>query len=46
MRTIDTASCVIGEGNATVFVFEHCTAECQGVRAALCGTRFEAMVWL
>jgi putative transposase len=44
MWAIDATGCVTAEGNATVFVVvDHCTGECLGVRAALRGTRFEAM---
>jgi len=38
MRAIDATGCIIGEGNATVFVVvDHCTRDCLGVRAALRG---------
>jgi len=41
---INSTGCVTDEGNATVVVVDvHCTGEYQGVRAALSGTRFEAM---
>ena len=44
MGAIDATSWVTAEGNATIFVVvEHCTGDCLGVRAALRGTRFEAM---
>ena len=44
MWAIDATGCVTDEGNATVFVLvDHCTGECLGVRAALRGTRFEAI---
>ncbi len=44
MWAINATGCVTDEGNATVFVLvEHCTGECLGVRAALRGTRFEAI---
>ncbi len=36
--------CLTDEGNAAVFVIVgHCTGECLGIRAALRGTRFEAI---
>ena len=41
---IDATGCLTDEGNAAVFVVvDHCTDECLGVRAALRGTRFEAI---
>ena len=44
MWAIDATGCLTDEGNATVFVLvDHCTGECLGVRAALRGTRFEAI---
>jgi putative transposase len=44
MWAIDATGCLADEGNATVFVLvDHCTGECLGVRAALRGTRFEAI---
>jgi hypothetical protein len=44
MWVIDATGCLTDEGNATVFVLvDHCTGECLGVRAALRGTRFEAI---
>jgi transposase InsO family protein len=44
MWAIDATGCMTDEGNATVFVLvDHCTGELLGVRAALCGTRFEAI---
>lgn len=44
MWAIDATGCLTDEGNATVFaVVDHCTGECLGVRAALRGTRFEAI---
>jgi putative transposase len=47
MWAIDAPGCVTDEGNAAVFVVVgHCTGECLGVRAALRGTRFEAIEYL
>ena len=44
MWAIDATACMTDEGNATVFILiDHCTGECLGVRAALRGTRFEAI---
>ncbi|MBM3739986.1 MAG: DDE-type integrase/transposase/recombinase [Acidobacteria bacterium] len=44
MWAIDATGCLTAEGNATVFVVvDHCTGECLGARAALRGTRFEAI---
>ena len=44
MWAIDATGCLTDEGNAAVFVVvDHCTGECLGVRAALRGTRFEAI---
>ncbi len=44
MWAIDATGCLIDEGNTTVFVLvDHCTGGCLGVRAALRGTRFEAI---
>ena len=44
MWAIDATACLTDEGNATVFILvDHCTGECLGVRAALRGTRFEAI---
>jgi putative transposase len=41
---IDATGCLTDEGNAAVFVVvDHCTDECLGVRAALRGTRYEAI---
>jgi putative transposase len=47
MWAIDATGCMTDEGNATVPILrlvlvDHCTGELLGVRAALCGTRFEA----
>jgi transposase InsO family protein len=44
MWAIDATGCLTDEGNAAVFVVvDHCTGECLGVRAAMRGTRFEAI---
>jgi transposase InsO family protein len=44
MWAIDATGCLTDEGNAAVFVVvDHCTGECLGVRAALRGTRYEAI---
>jgi transposase InsO family protein len=44
MWAIDATGCVTEEGNTTVLVLiDHCAGECLGVRAALRGTRFEAI---
>jgi transposase InsO family protein len=44
MRAIDATVCLTdGEYAAVFVVVDHCTGECLGVRAALRGTRFEAM---
>jgi transposase InsO family protein len=41
---IDAPGCLTDEGNATVFALvDDCTGECLRVRAALWGTRFEAI---
>jgi putative transposase len=47
MWAIDATGCMTDEGNATVPILrlvlvDHCTGELLGVRAALCGNRFEA----
>jgi len=48
MWAIDATGCLTDEGNAAAHedhrvVIDHCTGECLGVRAALRGTRFEAI---
>ncbi len=40
----DLTTVVTGEGQAAVFVaVDHCSAECVGIHAASCATRFEAL---
>jgi putative transposase len=40
----DLTSTWTGEGQAAVFIaVDHCSAECVGIHAARCGTRFEAL---
>jgi transposase InsO family protein len=47
MWSIDANECLTDAGNATVFVLvNRCTSECVGVRAAVRGSRFEAMKFL
>jgi putative transposase len=44
MWAIDATGCLTDQGNAAVFVVvDHCTGECLGVRAAMRGTRYEAI---
>jgi putative transposase len=40
----DLTETIIGEGQAAVFVaIDHCSAECAGIHADFCATRFRAL---